>query len=117
MTPDTKSTAGPDHEPSERLSRVEFARKMRHEAYQRAKEYRKTDPRQIAMREKLKELRRETYQRVKEQRKAYVAEREKASKEKSSIARDVEQKKRMAGLVPGSSLKPVPKRHTPNGTT
>jgi hypothetical protein len=55
----TKSTSDPDHEPPKRLSRKEFARQFRHAAYLRAKEFRKTDPRQIAMKERLKEQRKE----------------------------------------------------------
>ncbi len=43
---------------------------MRREAYLRAKEYRKTDPRQIAMMEKLKQQRRDAYQKAKERGKA-----------------------------------------------
>jgi hypothetical protein len=49
MTNDSKSADGADHEPPARLSPKEFAKKMRRDAYSRAKEYRKTDPRQIAM--------------------------------------------------------------------
>jgi hypothetical protein len=66
-----------DHEPHKRLSQKEFARKMRHDAYLRAKEYRKTDPRQIAMKEKLKQQRREAYQKAKERGKVIRAERKK----------------------------------------
>ena len=46
---------------------------MRREAYLRAKEYRKTDPRQIAMMEKLKQQRRDAYQKAKERGKAIKA--------------------------------------------
>jgi hypothetical protein len=60
-----------DREPSEHLTKKELAKHYRHEAYLRAKEFRKTDPRQIALKEKLKEQRREAYQKGKERRKAY----------------------------------------------
>ena len=71
MTDAPESTA--DQEPSKRLSQKEFAKKMRREAYLRAKEYRKTDPRQIAMMEKLKQQRRGAYQKAKERGKAIKA--------------------------------------------
>jgi hypothetical protein len=37
------------------LSYKELSKKFRHEAYVRAKEYRKNDPRQIAMKERIQE--------------------------------------------------------------
>jgi hypothetical protein len=61
MSLDTKSL----DDPPKHLSKKELSKKFRHEAYLRAKEYRKTDPRQIAMTEKLKEQRRDAYQRLK----------------------------------------------------
>jgi hypothetical protein len=65
MTDNPEATDGPDHAPPERLSKKEFAKKMRHEAYLRAKEYRKTDPRQIAMRVRsLKSSTRSTKRRI-----------------------------------------------------
>ena len=68
-----------DHEAPKRLSKKEFAKKIRREAYLRAKEYRKTDPRQIAMREKLKQQRRVAYQAAKERGKVLKAERKKVA--------------------------------------
>lgn len=46
---------------------------MRHEAYLRAKEYRKTNPRQIAMKGRLKQQRRDAYQKAKERGKVLKA--------------------------------------------
>jgi hypothetical protein len=48
--------------PSEHLSKKDLARKFRHEAYLRAKEFRRIDPRQIALKEQQKEFQREAYQ-------------------------------------------------------
>lgn len=86
MTDDPKSTHGADYEPPERLSQKEFAKKMRREAYLRAKEYRKTDPRQIAMRKKLNQQRRDAYQKAKERGKVIRTERKKAASEKAAAA-------------------------------
>jgi CRISPR/Cas system-associated endonuclease Cas3-HD len=65
---------------TEKLSRKEFAKKLRREAYQRAKEYKKNDPREVARKEKAKEQRRETYQKVKERNKAAKKEKDKKPK-------------------------------------
>jgi len=95
-----------DQELPKRLSQKEFAKKMRREAYLRAKEYRKTDPRMVAMMEKLKQQRRDAYLKVKERGKAIKAERQKAANEKDSKDRAAKQQDMMAKLVPASSLKP-----------
>jgi hypothetical protein len=52
-----------------KLSRKEYARRMRRAAYLRAKELRAKDPRQLAMKEAAKQRRREAYQQAKERRK------------------------------------------------
>ena len=83
MTADPKSTDA--HEPHKRLSQKEFAKKMRHEAYLRAKEFRKTDSRQIAMKEKLKQQRRDAYQKVKKRGKVLKAERKKADEKAAAL--------------------------------
>ena len=58
-------------EPVERrLSMKERARKARHEAYARAKEQRKHDPRTLQWKEKAKQLRREASAKAKERRKS-----------------------------------------------
>jgi hypothetical protein len=101
MTIGTNSTDGIDHDAPKRLSRKELARQFRHEAYLRAKEYRKTDPRQIAMTEKFKEQRRDAYQKAKKRNKAYRDQIKKASKEKSARKRIVKQDKLMKMVVSG----------------
>ena len=71
----------------EKLSRKELARQFRHAAYQRAKEFRKTDPRQIAIKERLKEqqkeFQRDAYQKAKKRNKAYRDGIKKASDERA----------------------------------
>jgi hypothetical protein len=98
-------TDEPENELAKRLSRKELARQFRHEAYLRAKEFRKTDPRQIAIMEKLKEQRRDAYQQAKERNKAYRDEIKKASKEKSARKRIVKQDKLIKMVVSGSAIK------------
>jgi hypothetical protein len=80
------------------LSRKEFARRLRQQAYQRAKEQRAKDPRQIAMKEAAKERRRALYQQVKERRKAVAVqqklerktkEREKRAEERAATDSDL----------------------------
>jgi hypothetical protein len=68
----------------QKLSRKEYAKKLRREAYQRAKEYKKNDPREIARKEKAKEQRREAYQKAKERSK--VAKKEKDKKLKIDLS-------------------------------
>jgi len=60
-------------------TKKELARKFRHEAYIRAKEFRKTDPRQIALKEAQKEFQHEAYQEAKKRNKAYRDEMKKAA--------------------------------------
>jgi hypothetical protein len=80
MTSNVKIAAFPKKNPADRLSKKEQAKKLRHEAYVRAKEFRETDPRQIAMTEKLKEQRHDAYQKAKELGKAYRVELKQASR-------------------------------------
>jgi len=110
MPDNHKSTGGADHDPPKRLSQKEFAKKMRHEAYLRAKEYRRTDPQQIAMKEKLKQQRRDAYQKAKERGKVLRAERKKAASEKVTKDKVAEGQALLATLVSASSLKPGAKR-------
>ncbi len=101
---------GPQQEPTARLSQKEFAKKMRRQAYARAKEFRKTDPRQIVMMDKLKQQRRDAYQKVKERGKALKVERKQAADEKAAEVRIAKGKGLMAMLVPASTLKSAAKR-------
>jgi hypothetical protein len=90
---------GSDNAPPERLSKKEFAKKMRREAYLRVKEFRKTDPRQIAMMEKLKQQRRDAYQKAKERWKIGKIESKNAADRKVAEDRAAKQKNIMADLV------------------
>ena len=83
---------------------------MRHEAYLRAKEYRKTDPRQIAMQEKLKQQRRDAYQKAKERGKVIRAERKKAADKKAADDGAAEGQALLSTMMRASSLKPAAKR-------
>ena len=64
-----------------KLSAKERAKKLRHEAYQRAKEFKKNDPREIARKAAAKEQRKAFYQKAKERAKAS----QKAVKEKPDL--------------------------------
>jgi hypothetical protein len=90
---------------SKHLSKKELAKQFRHEAYLRAKEYRKTDPRQIAMVEKLKDQRKDAYRKAKERDKAYRAGQKKASNEKAVRKKNATREKMRAMVVSGSTLK------------
>jgi hypothetical protein len=101
----SKTANSPEQEPNERLSKKEFAKQFRHEAYLRAKEYRRTDPRQIAMKEKQKDQRKEAYQKGKERRKVYQDEIKKALKEKSVATKFDKRLKQRALVTTSSTLK------------
>lgn len=53
-----------------KLSRKEFAKQLRKKAYERAKEFRANDPKQVAFKEAMKQRRRDANEVAKEQRKA-----------------------------------------------
>ena len=94
-----------DKEPKAGLSRKELAKQYRHEAYLRAKEFRKTDPRQIAIKEQQKEYQRETYKKAKERNKVYRDQIKKVSKEKSTRKRIVKQDKLLRKvLMPANTI-------------
>jgi hypothetical protein len=92
-------------EAKERLAKKEMAKQYRHAAYLRAKEYSKTDPRQIAMKEKMKAQRKEAYEKGKERRKAYQDEIKKEMKKKDEARKMDKQKNLRAMIVPGSRIK------------
>ena len=88
------------------LSKKKLAKEFRHEAYLRAKEYRRTDPQQIAIKEQQKEYQREAYKKAKERNKAYRDGMKKASKDKSARKRVVKQDKLLRNvLAPTSTIK------------
>jgi len=81
-----RKNAVAEAEPGNRpLSMKERARKARHEAYVRAKEQRKNDPRTLQLKEKAKQVRREASAKAKERRKndpEQIAFNEKLKKER-----------------------------------
>jgi len=104
----SRPTAGPKgHGAGRRMSTTkELARQFRHEAYLRSKEFRKTDPRQIAIKEQQKEYQREAYQLAKERNKAYRDEKKNAAKEQSARKKIVSHDKLLRKmLVPAGSIK------------
>ncbi len=70
-----------------KLSRKERAREARHAAYLRAKEWRATDPRHLAMEETAKQRRHEAYQEAKDRRKEAAAEFKRKRKEQKQEKR------------------------------
>ena len=110
MPDDHKSIDGADHEPPKRLSQKEFAKKMRHETYLRAKEHRRTDPQQIAIKEKLKQQRRDAYQKFKERGKIIRAERKKAASEKVAADGAAEGQALLSTMMRASALKRPPQK-------
>jgi hypothetical protein len=95
----------PEQGQDKHLTKKEMAKQFRHDAYLRAKEFRKTDPRQIVLKEKLKEQRREAYKKGKERRKAYQAEIKKVLKVKDAAAKIKKQNELKEMIAPGSSIK------------
>jgi hypothetical protein len=100
----------------EKVSKKELARKFRHEAYLRAKEFRRTDPRQISLKAARKEFQREAYRNAKERNKVYRDAIKNASDERAGkirlrtrLRRDakkaVRQNKLKAMVVRGSDIK------------
>lgn len=63
-----------DEQPTEKPSRKERARQQRRAAYQRAKEFRASDPKQLAFKEAMNERRRDANGIARERRKAAAKE-------------------------------------------
>src|ERR1019366_2990117 len=82
--PRTKGPTMSKDSEERRLSRREWAKKMRREAYERAKERRASDPKYLAMKEEAKKRRREASQVAKERRKAAAKKRKLAGKEREA---------------------------------
>jgi hypothetical protein len=75
-----------------KLSKKEYARRMRRAAYLRAKEQRASDPKHLALKELVKQRRREAYQQAKERSKARIRQ------EKASLGEQQAQKRAAADL-------------------
>jgi len=73
----------PDETKDTKLTRKEFFKQLRRDAYQKAKERRKTDPKQIALNLEMKTRRREAYQEMKARRKVAQAELKQVQREKT----------------------------------
>lgn len=97
-----------ENSPAKKLTQKEFAKKLRREAYQRAKEYKKNDPREIARKAKAKEQRREAYQKAKERNKLTKKEHKEKMELKDHIVLAVELDERP--LAPVISLDSVRKK-------
>jgi hypothetical protein len=76
-----------------RPSRKELARRLRREAYQRAKEARARDPKYIALKEAVKQRRREAYRAAKARRQTAAAEQKAQASEKEREKRAKERAK------------------------
>jgi hypothetical protein len=87
-------------------ARKELARKLRRDAYQKAKERRASDPKHLALKEAARAQRRAAYAKLKEQRKAEAiaakAGREKRRAEERAAA-DAELMKLLTWATKGSS--------------
>jgi hypothetical protein len=100
----------PKSEPqaTEILSRKDLAKKLRHDAYQAAKARRATDPKFLALKERLKLQRREAYQKVKARAKTQKDERRREADEKAAREREAKDRELMEMVVPARKLKLVP---------
>jgi hypothetical protein len=74
-------------QPPEKLSRKEWARQQRRAAYLRAKEFRATDPKQLAFKEAMKLRQREANAASKERRKAAAKEQKARRSERQASQR------------------------------
>ena len=87
-------------EETERLSPKEFAKLQRRQAYQKAKEYQKTNEKFIAMKERAKERRREAYQRQKEYIKSKKASQKSVEEKKFQLEREEKDAEPLTQLRP-----------------
>lgn len=94
-----------DVDESIKLTQKELARLYRHKAYLRAKEFRKTDPHQIALQERLKAEKREAYCRAKEKIQALKAEQKRKLSHKIAIKKAASRAKIIDSLIIGSTIK------------
>ncbi len=98
-----------DDSEQKNISKKDLAKKMRREAYLKAKAFKKTDPREIARKAAAKEHRKAIYQKAKERNKAFKkSSQEKAAqlKDKIMLAIDLPQDSRpLAPVIPIDILK------------
>jgi hypothetical protein len=81
------------------LSRKELAREQRRAMYQRAKEWRATDPRYLAMKEAAKQQQHAAYQQVKVQRKAVAVAAKAKQKAERALQRTDDRVERELGTL------------------
>jgi len=91
-----------DDQPTEKLSRKEWARQQRRAAYLRAKEYRATDPKQLAFKEAMKERRREANEQAKARRKAAAKEQKARRAERQASQRAAQDQQLMMMVNPAT---------------
>src|SRR5438445_131195 len=95
-----------------KLSRKEFFKQLRREANEKAKERRRTDPRQIALKDELKQRRRDAYREFKERRKAALADQKRMRQERRldcrARARTKTDETLMRTVTPGNELEEPP---------
>jgi hypothetical protein len=82
------------------LSRKELARQFRRAAYQRAKEHRANDPKQVTMKEAMKLRRCAEYKAGKERRKAFAAEQKTRREARESESRALKARELMKLVKP-----------------
>jgi hypothetical protein len=92
-----------EEQPTEKLSRKEYARRMRRSAYLRAKEHRANDPKQLAFNEAMKQRQREAYAASKERRKAAAKEQKARRSEHQAQLRTAQDQQLMMMLVKPAS--------------
>lgn len=90
-------------QPTEKLSRKERARQQRRAAYLRAKEYRATDPKQLAFKESMKQRQREANQASKERRKAAAKEQKARRSERQAQQRAAQGRQLMMIVKPATT--------------
>lgn len=94
-----------DVDESIQLKQKELARLYRHKAYLCAKEFRKTDPQQITIQERLKAEKREAYCKAKEKMKALKEEQKRKSANKIATKKAASRAKIIDTLIIGSTIK------------
>lgn len=90
-----------DEQPAEKLSRKEWARQQRRAAYARAKEFRATDPKQLAFKEAMKQRQREANAASKERRKAAATEQKARQAERQASQRATQARQLLMIVKPG----------------
>ena len=91
-----------DNQPTEKLSRKEWARQQRRSAYLRAKEFRANDPKQLAFKEAMKQRQRQANEGAKARRKAASAEQKARRAERQAQQRAAQDQQLMILVTPAT---------------